>query len=355
MPSSRKAAHAAAGRPPHKPVKRQRGQQDCPSSPDEAARKSSSADAAAFAEPQLCKPRRSMRSLTLASTDSSPTLPKASAVMSRRAQLLRLATQEAHTAATLLRLLPSSAPPSVRNDAQRSRSPEGATTPQLTSPGAGATGGVTAQGLPTAQVSTGGKQGALPQAAPTATIRASSPPTSTVEWTSYGELWEGLLARLPLVNKDDAAATFTQATSGSNDHNCDAGGGKRDSAEASPAALPGADKNGGSVSSPASRLSAMCCALSSDWRSFFLFRARSTPAATDSVATVAGRVHVATLAEGPDAVVWEQRRLLGALACAPYMTHAEQRAARRYATAAMAAVPSGVQRGLSSVCALDFV
>ncbi|KAG5485110.1 hypothetical protein CUR178_08081 [Leishmania enriettii] len=345
MPSSRKRVHAVAEQAPHKPVKQQRGQQVRPSSPGQAAGKSSSAStsasavATALAAPQLLKPRRSLRSVTLNSVESFHLLPKASAAASWRAQLLRLATQEAHTAATLLRLLPSSAPPSVRDDAQPSRSPLGTATPQPASSGAGATGGAEAQAGQAARRARGHARHPLPQVALTGTVEAPSPPTQTVQWTSYAELWEGLLARLPCASGDDAGGSKRRRGKPAVE--------QRDSAAPLPAELPGGEAKDAIACAPAAHLSVMRCALNNDWRSFFLSRVLSASAASS--------VRNATLAPGREVAAWAQRCQLEDLVCPPYMTHAEQRAVRRYATASIAADPSGVQRGLSSVCALDFV
>ncbi|CBZ24084.1 hypothetical protein, unknown function [Leishmania mexicana MHOM/GT/2001/U1103] len=328
MPPSRKARHAAVVQESRRPAKQQQQRQQRPPSPDHAVR--------------ALNPGRN-----------------ASAARSWREQLLHLATQEAYTAATLLRLLPSPAPADARGGVQPSQSLLGTAAPPPALSGAGATGGARVQTAQTARLARRSAHDASPPATAAATTEAASLPTQTVEWTSYGELWEGLLACLPLVNGAKDAAKHTPATGGNSDDNGNTGGGKRrggeqaghqgDKKAAMAAALADGGTKAGAMNSPVTDVSAMFCTLSNDWRSFFLHRHLRGAAMAGS------GTRSAAPAQGHQTAARPQRRRPDNLTCSPYMTHAEQQAIRRYTAAAIAAVPSGARRGVSTVCVLDFL
>lgn len=362
MPPSRHARHAAAVQEPRRPAKQQQQQQQHSPSPDHAVGDGSSVSAwtstgvTACAAPRLRKGKGPLRSVASPSIGASNPRQDASAATTWRAQLLHLATQEAYTAAALLRLLRSPAPADARDGVQPNQLLLDTAAPPPVPSGAGAAGGARVQTAHTARRSA---HDASPPTAAAATTEAASPSTHTVEWRSYGELWEGLLARLPLVNGANDAAKPTPATGGNSDDQGSTGGGKRfggkpaghrsDKKAAVAAALADGGAKAGAMSSPTTDVSPMLCTLSNDWRSFFLHRRLS------GSAMAGGRTRTAVPAQGHQAAARPQRRRLDNLRCSPYMTHAEQRAIRRYTAAAIAAVPSGAQRGLSTVCVLDFL
>ncbi|CAJ1017597.1 hypothetical protein, conserved [Leishmania lindenbergi] len=375
MPSLRKASHVATAQAPRKPAKQQRGrQQQRALSPAQTVGKSNpaslpaSTDATAVAAPRLPKRRRQLRSLTSTPDRSLNALPETNEATTWRAHLLRLATQEAYTAATLLRLLPSSTSADVRDGVQPNQLPWGAAV------------------LTKKRVSRGSADGALPPTASVASADASFLPTQTVEGMSYGELWEGLLTRLPLVNRVNPAAELTPTTGGNNDSSGNTGGGRRrgrvdsvghqlDNTAPLPSAIAGGGAKAGTVNSPAANIATMLSALDRDWRSFLLHRRQSASVTRGSnhwtssssggigsnatatpIATAGNCAHSAVPAQGHHtAAQQQQRHRLENLACSSYMTHAEQRAIHRYFTAAIATVPSSTRQGLSPICVLDFL
>ncbi|CAJ1014016.1 hypothetical protein Q4I32_001389 [Leishmania shawi] len=383
MPPSRKASHVATTQAPRKPAKQQRGrQQQRALSPAQTVGKSSPAslpaatDAAAVAAPRLLKKKRQLRSLTSTPDRSLNTLPETNETTTWRTHLLRLATQEAYTAATLLRLLPSSTPADVRDGVQPNQLPLGAAV------------------LTKKRVPRGNADGALPPTASVAPADASFLLTQTVEGMSYGELWEGLLTRLPLVNRVNPAAELTPTTGGNNDSSGNTGGGRRrgrvdmvghqldNTAPLSSAIAGGCAKAGTVNSPPAANIATMLSALDRDWRSFLLHRRQSTSVTRGShrwtsrscrsssgsggggsnatatpIAAAGNCAHSAVPAQGHHTAAQQQqqRHRLENLACSSYMTHAEQRAIHRYFTAAIATVPSSTRQGLSPICVLDFL
>ncbi|GET86180.1 hypothetical protein, unknown function [Leishmania tarentolae] len=352
MPPSHKAPHAAAVREPRRLAKQP--QRRSPS-PDHAVGKSSSActsasnGAAALAAQRLLKgkggPQRAVPSATVRSSNAQP---KAKASTAWRTKLLHLATQEAYTAATLLRLLPSPVPANVWDGGQPNQLLTSTSEPlPLPSP-AGAPEGARAKTAQTAGFAGRSASDAWPRTVPAATTEAVSTPVQIVERTSYGELWEGLLACLPLVNSSFNVAKSTPARGRNSDDEENTGSGRQHCGEP---ASQRSDKKAasGRVNRPIADVSAMFCTLSNDWRSFFLHRRLSASA------TAGSPVRSTVPAQGYQGTARQKRRRLVSLACSSHLTHAEQRAIGRYAATAIATMSSGARRGLSPVCVLDLL